>query len=332
MDSAAQKSQEAEAASKAENGSGANDIFGSGEESGGNTGGNEIVEAPKPSAVTNPIPVIKQIRKMGLLDLVVPADHGISENQVSLSDLVSHRQLQEGINLPAENIRTSSATSQILYQQYLMEHLGNYREPSTAGLKYQIEYLLGGKSSDRENLQSVARRLLLIREGINVSALMTDISKRAQIQALALAVASGFLIPPAAVVIETALILCWSFAESIVDLRELFHGGKVPLVKTAADWQLSLENLPNLLQKMDSERKDVEGGMSYEDYLQVLLLSTSRSQKLKRGMDMIEAEIRAAKGREQFRLDCCIEAIEASVDVRANRSRTYTVTKQYSYI
>lgn len=56
---------------------------------------------------------------------------------------------------------------------------------------------------------------------------MTDVSKRAQIQALALAVASGFLIPPAAVVIETALILCWSFAESIVDLRELFHGGKV---------------------------------------------------------------------------------------------------------
>ena len=206
MDSAAQKSQEAEAASKSETGSGAEDIFGSGEESGGNAGGNEIVEAPKPPAVTNPIPIIKQIRKMGLLDLVVPADQGISENQISLSNLVSHRQLQEGINLPAENIQTSSATSQILYQQYLMEHLGNYREPSTAGLKYQIEYLLGGKSSDRENLQTVARRLLLIREGINVSALMTDASKRAQIQALALAVASGFLIPPAAVVIETALI------------------------------------------------------------------------------------------------------------------------------
>ena len=44
MDSAAQKSQEAEAASKSENGSGAEDIFGSGEESGGKAGGNEIVE------------------------------------------------------------------------------------------------------------------------------------------------------------------------------------------------------------------------------------------------------------------------------------------------
>ena len=95
MDSAAQKSQEAEAASKSETGSGAEDIFGSGEESGGNAGGNEIVETPKPPAVTNPIPIIKQIRKMGLLDLVVPADQGISENQISLSNLVSHRQLQE---------------------------------------------------------------------------------------------------------------------------------------------------------------------------------------------------------------------------------------------
>ena len=338
MDSAAQKSQEAasktESGSGNENGSDAENIFGSGEESGGsgNTGGNEIVEASKPPAVTNPIPVIQRIRKMGLLDLIVPTDRGISENQVALSDLVSHRQLQEGINLPAENIHTSSATSQILYQQYLMEHLGNYRDPSDAGLKYQIEYLLGGKSSDRENLQTVAKRLLLIREGINISSLMTDAAKRSQIQALALAVASGFLIPPAAVVIEAALILCWSFAESIVDLRELFHGGKVPLVKMPADWQLSLENLPNLLQEMDSERKDAEGGMSYEDYLQVLLLSASRTDKLKRGMDMIEAEIRATKGREQFRLDCCIEAIEASVDVHANRSRTYTVTKQYSYI
>ena len=103
-------------------------------------------------------------------------------------------------------------------------------------------------------------------------------------------------------------------------------------MKSPADWQLSLENLSNFLQEMDSERKDVEGGMSYEDYLQVLLLSTSRSQTLKRGMDMIEAEIRATKGREQFRLDCCIEAIVVSVDVQANRSRTYTVTKQYSYI
>ena len=153
-----------------------------------------------------------------------------------------------------------------------------------------------------------------------------------QIQALALAIASGFLIPPAAVAIEAALILCWSFAESILDLRELFHGGRVPLTKTAATWQLSLENLPNLLEGLDSQRRDAKGGMSYEDYLQVLLLSKSKAVKLTRGMDMIEVEIRSTKGKEGFRLDCCIEAAEISVDVEANRKQTFSVTRQYSYI
>mgnify|MGYP000922169004 CR=1 FL=1 len=197
---------------------------------------------------------------------------------------------------------------------------------------YQLEYLLAGKKSDQENLKAVAKRLLLIREGINASCLMADAGKRAQIQALALAIASGFLIPPAAVAIEAALILCWSFAESILDLRELFHGGRVPLTKTAATWQLSLENLPNLLEGLDSQRRDAKGGMSYEDYLQVLLLSKSKAVKLTRGMDMIEVEIRSTKGKEGFRLDCCIEAAEISVDVEANRKQTFSVTRQYSYI
>lgn len=161
---------------------------------------------------------------------------------------------------------------------------------------------------------------------------MADAGKRAQIQALSLAIASGFLIPPAAVVIEAALILCWSFAESILDLRELFHGGRVPLTKTAATWQLSLENLPNLLEGLDSQRRDAKGGMSYEDYLQVLLLSKSKAVKLTRGMDMIEVEIRSTKGKESFRLDCCIEAAEISADVDANRKQTFSVTRQYSYI
>ena len=255
---------------------------------------------------------------MGLLDLVVPASKGISDQKISHGDLLSGRTLQQGMAMPQKTGKDNSGSAKVLFQQYVMEHLGNYISPSEAGLHYQLEYLLAGKKSDQENLKAVAKRLLLIREGI--------------IQALALAIASGFLIPPAAVAIEAALILCWSFAESILDLRELFHGGRVPLTKTAATWQLSLENLPNLLEGLDSQRRDAKGGMSYEDYLQVLLLSKSKAVKLTRGMDMIEVEIRSTKGKEGFRLDCCIEAAEISVDVEANRKQTFSVIRQYSYI
>ena len=132
-------------------------------------------------------------------------------------------------------------------------------------------------------------------------------------------------------IIEAALVLCWSFAESILDLRELLHGGKVPLIKNSGDWQLSLENLPELLEGLDTRRRSSEDGISYEDYLQILLLSQSREEKLMRGMDMIELSVRSRTGQDSFRLDFCIEAIEASVDVRAGGKKTFTVTKQYSY-
>ena len=167
----------------------------------------------------------------------------------------------------------NSYTSGILFGQYLLKKLGNYRRPAAAGLNYQVEYILGGKNSDRENLKSVAGKLLVIRQGVNMAYLLSDSGKRIQVETLALAIASGFLIPPAAAVIEAALIFCWAFAESILDVRELFAGGHVPLIKNSSDWQLSLSNLPNILDKLDSSRKDAGNGMSYEDYLQVLLMA-----------------------------------------------------------
>lgn len=158
----------------------------------------------------NPIPVIRRIRMMSLLDLVVPASKGISETQISTKDLVSKRKLEEGMSMPGNPTEDSSQTSQILFQKYLTDRLGNYQDPASSGLKYQQEYILGANDNDRANLRIVANRLLLIREGINAAYLMSDAGKRAQMHALALGIASGFLVPPAAVIIEAALLLCWS--------------------------------------------------------------------------------------------------------------------------
>lgn len=294
-------------------------------------GSSSQLPAETKTEVVNPIPILKRIRRMNLLDLVVPTEKGISDKEVNWSDLLSHRDIATGMSMPDSRQVDTSKTSQFLFQEYLSNHLGNYSEQKAGGLSYQMEYLLYGKNSDRENLKAVARKLLLIREGVNIAFLLADGAKMAEVSALALAIASGFLIPPAAGVIEAALLLCWSFAESILDLRELFAGGKVPLVKTGSNWQLSLSNLPYLLEKLDTDRRDCEGGMSYEDYLQVLFLTKSKSEILKRGMDMIEQNIRMESGRSEFRLDHCIAAVEVSLDVRANNLKTYTVTKSYSY-
>ena len=253
--------------------------------------------APTQPQADNPISIIKRIMKMGILELVLPPGREISN---------------------------------VLYQQYLMNHLGNYTDPSKESLAYQMEYVFGGRDNDIDNLKSVASKLLFIREGVNFACLMADNVKRTEAQALAAAIASGFLVPPAAVVIESALLLCWAFAESVLDVRELFAGGKIPLVKTSADWQISLSNLSSLMEGLDSMRKNNEHGLSYEDYLQVLILPVSKEKKVMRAMDMIEDAIRK-KGRANFYMDSCVVALEAFAEVKANRKKEFQVIRQYCY-
>lgn len=296
---------------------------------GGELEDEDNVTAP-PQKVVNPISIIRRIRKMGILELVIPGNKGVYDGQVQAGSLLSRREKQKGMPMYEPEKTDTSYTSQILFQQYLMEKLGNYTAPGKGALKYQTEYILGGKTGDIENLKSVARRLLLIREGVNMVHLVSDGTKRAQAAGLAAAIASAFLIPPATGVIEAALLLCWAFGESILDVRELFDGGKVPLIKSAADWQLSLENLAELLNGLDSVRRGSEDGMSYEDYLQVLLLGVSREEKIARAMDMIELCVRE-KGRKNFRMDSCIVAAEVSVDVKANKRKVFNVTRAYGY-
>ncbi|MBS6116808.1 MAG: hypothetical protein KH896_00770 [Clostridiales bacterium] len=296
---------------------------------GGELEDGDNVTAP-PQKVVNPISIIRRIRKMGILELVIPGNKGVYDGQVQAGTLLSRREKQKGMPMYEPEKTDTSYTSQILFQQYLMEKLGNYSAPGKGALKYQTEYILGGKTGDIENLKSVAGRLLLIREGVNIVHLVSDGTKRAQAAGLASAIASAFLIPPATGVIEAAILLCWAFGESILDVRELFDGGKVPLVKSTADWQLSLENLPELLNGLDSVRRGSEDGMSYEDYLQVLLLGVSREEKITRAMDMIELCVRE-KGRKNFRMDSCIVAAEISVDVKANKRKVFNVTRAYGY-
>ena len=149
-------------------------------------------------------------------------------------------------------------------------------------------------------------------------------------KALGEAIAAALMVPEIGELFTVSLVLGWAFAESVLDVRELFAGGKIPLVKTSADWQISLSNLSSLMEGLDSMRKNNEHGLSYEDYLQVLILPVSKEKKVMRAMDMIEDAIRK-KGRANFYMDSCVVALEAFAEVKANRKKEFQVIRQYCY-
>ncbi|CUP55669.1 DUF5702 domain-containing protein [Fusicatenibacter saccharivorans] len=194
----------------------------------------------------------------------------------------------------------------------------------------QVEYVLCGKNSDQDNLAGTVNRLLALREAANLVYLAKDAQKQGEMEAMAGVIAASFGVPAAMPVVKMALAVCWAFAESILDLRELLDGGKVALFKTAESWQLSLEQLPKLLETGDQSRKNAPGGMEYSDYLRLLLMQKSGKAVTFGAMDLVEYNMRTEQQQPGFRLDCCVDELEAGFTAVIGK-REYEITRNYGY-
>ena len=74
-------------------------------------------ERYEPEPVDNPIPAIRRIRKMGILDLVISPWKAISDKKADKEKLVSGRNLEAGFAMEDSVKADCSITSQALYQQ-----------------------------------------------------------------------------------------------------------------------------------------------------------------------------------------------------------------------
>lgn len=214
------------------------------------------------STMVNPIEVIQNIRKMGILSLAVPESSNLSDSQINLSSLPSKRNLQQGMGLLSET--ASDNMAKLMMLEYIIEKFPCYTsEKHSEILNYQIEYVIGQKATDIENLKATVNQLLAIRETSNLIYLYSSPSKKAQADALATTLAASLLLPAAQPVISLALLACWAFAESILDIRELLSGGKVPPLKDDNSWILSLEHLSDFLNHLDDNKKHTKNGFDY---------------------------------------------------------------------
>lgn len=209
------------------------------------------------------------------------------------------------------------AANKALFTEYILEHLGNYRETKeNSVLDYEAEYVLGGKKADKDNLSSVVGKIVLIRSGLNLISLLQDGEKRTETYALASGII-GFTGQPVLIkIVQLLIISAWSAAESLTDVKALLEGKKVPILKKADDWNLSLEGIKNFSEEMITG-KDCKHGLTYEDYLRVLLLMQNRKKQYFRTMDILQANM-CANENENFRFKDSIAAITVRTEYVAN--------------
>lgn len=283
----------------------------------------------------NPLPNVQRLTSAPLIELVMPGDRAVSEKSVERSGMPSGRSIRKGYG-DFTDVAEKPELSVIAFGEYVLTHFsssaGKAEEAYGGALDYEVEYILSGKESDRENLESVLKKLLAIRFVPNYAYLQGSTAKQAEAQALAAVLCTAVALPAAAEALTQVLLFAWAFGEGIMDLRALVKGSRVPLTKTDESWQLSLAGLMKLGTGEDEqEGKDTIGGLAYEEYLRGLLCIGSRKDMLLRTLDLIELCLRQEKGLSWFRVDGCISRIEVSCKAGLRRGITYRFSTYYGY-
>ncbi len=270
----------------------------------------EITEETSAEVKDNPLEAIAKIKKMGMLALMVEDTSEVSTQSITLSETLSKRDLNEGnMSLSEED---SDWYQKILVTQYYAQYYSNYLSPNTDGaLQYEQEYLICGKEDDTENLKGCINRILLIREAGNLACLLKDSAKQSEAQVLATALAGATANPAIIAAVKYGILAAWAYAESLLDVRALLQGDKIPLVKTAAQWTTDVYSLSQCAES-GWKAADCSNGLTYSDYLNLLLYTTGGTKAAYRAMDIQELYLRQQEGYEDFQMDQMIVAMRVT--------------------
>ena len=273
-------------------------------------------EEKEPIAVSeenNPFFVFSQLGKNGLLH-VVTGDGAVSEKACDFSRTVSRRKQNQGNAFPDIEREESSLLDPVFYLWYLETYFGSYIRPKEfGGLSYELEYIIAGKESDRENLEAIVERLIAMREPENLITIFSTPSMMEEAYGVALFLAGVSANPAIISLVQIAVIAVWAFVESIIDVRMLLHQEKVPFLKTVQEWRTDLRNL-SLALAGDCKRSETDSGLTYSDYLSALLFLQKEGKQKLRPLDLMETAARQQPETQGLCLDAVICRFSVSAE------------------
>lgn len=195
----------------------------------------------------------------------------------------------------------------------------NNDEEEKGSERCEQEYILYGKNNDHDNVAAVVTRLIALRSGLNLVYLYKDSVKRNEASTLATTIAP---LPPLTIIIQFLIMTVWSAAQAVMDVRDLLSGKKVPFMHDSESFYLDLDGLLRIADKKNVEDENGSGesekGLSYQDYLKILLFVGHDSSMDYRIMDMIQLAMREGEGEDHqgdFRFDRLVYSVDATVNL-----------------
>ena len=271
---------------------------------------------------------VKAVLSQGVTALVIGSGEKLSERQLGEDQLLSGKMDQEegSSEWKPDNIM-DSLYEIVAISEYMIQVMPSYTDSAAAKDKegyYDLEYILGSSSSDRDNLGETLEKLLLLRGGMNLIYLIGDEGKKAEAGAAAAALTGRLGAAPLAELVKWVLLIAWALTEAVTDVRALTDGKTVPFIKSSSDWKTSLFSgvgkekiLEKSIDQTTPAQEDNTAGMDYETYIRILLCLMPQEQKLYRCMDMVQWNIRQKDA--DFSLERCLCYSVLHADMQADQ-------------
>lgn len=191
---------------------------------------------------------------------------------------------------------------------------GSEKEAKT--LQYELEYIISGHNTDKENLSSVATKLILMRTLMNFIYVYTDKEKNTSAYATAAALVGFTCLAPLVTLIKVVILLVWAMLEALVDTYALLDGRSVPLFKSKSTFKvtykdlltMSKSNIAGLASKYPKDQGNI-GDFTYSNYLRLFLIINGTKKNCYRSMDIIQMNMQKELGNG-FYLSNCVFGME----------------------
>ena len=239
---------------------------------------------------------IQQMAGLDLLMLVLPEGQEVSKGVIQTRGLPSA--------MHTEDILKDNFLERILTDEYIGRFFTCFLSADQKEVRYEQEYVLGGKSTDEENLKFAAAKILAVREGLNLIHILSDSQKREEARALAAAITGITGTAPLTGIVAFFVMTVWALGEAAADLKALLAGDRVPLIKTRETWKLNLDGLLTLGEQGKVEAGQETGeGKRYENYLKMLLFIEPAERLYYRVMDVVQ--INLSRKQPDFTMERC---------------------------
>ena len=205
-----------------------------------------------------------------------------------------------------------AAGSEVVFIDKFFDNAVTYASDKESYFRNEWEYIIKGSPDDAENLKSVKRSVFLMRNALNLISLYKDPKKVELIIKVAESITPG----PLGLVTQLLIAEAWAALETEQDMKALLDNKRVPIIKSAEEWQIGLgavldsdkvrkdldEDSKELLNENRDEinsfggiadkMTDLKEGLNYDEHLMIMILAMNESVRLLRIMDLVQINMK----------------------------------------